>query len=78
MVTAGCGFPTSSVRLNLTIGNRGGDPNAIQLETNSPTMLSDSAEGSDFMNSTTVREGFMQLTARDHNTAAGVGGRPTG
>jgi hypothetical protein len=71
-----CGFPTSSVRLNLTIGNREGDPNPIQLETNSPTMLSDSAEGSDFMNSATVREGFIDLTARDDNTAAGFDGRP--
>ncbi len=76
-VRAACGFAGNPVRLHLTIGNRGKDPNPIVIDAESASpALSDSAEGADFMDSATVREGFIQLAARDDNTAAAFPGSP--
>jgi len=74
-VPTSCGLPTSSVFLRLVIGNRPAE-NPIVLETTSPGMLTDSAQSPGFMNSATVREGFVQAAASDDDPASGVPGRP--
>lgn len=74
-VNADCNFVGSPVLLHLLIGNRPAE-DPIVLDASSPTTLTDSAHSPGFMNSATVREGFVQVAASDDDPASGVPGRP--